>query len=142
MPEPRARVAQEFWDGSGLSITIMPGRDNRAGLRLVGDLDIASATPLRECLERQIALGRRYLRLDLAGLTFVDATGLAELVRAHHELLGRRGTLVITAMSRRCRQLVELVALDHVLLIVDQSEGIRSFKAPARTPMLIGISAK
>ena len=135
-------VGEEYRVGSGLEITISPGRNSRAGLRLVGELDVASASSLRACLEQQVARGRRYLRIDLAGVTFVDAAGIAELVRAHHDLLGRRGTLVITAMSRRCRHLVELVALDQVLLIVDQTEGMRSFKAPARTSMLIGISAK
>ena len=142
MSEPMADLARESWDGSGLSIAILPGGDSRTGLRVGGELDAASAPSLRHCFDQQMSLGRRYLRLDLAGLTFVDAAGLAEIVRAHQALLKRRGTLVITAMSRRCRRVVELVALDHVLLIVDQTEGIRSFKAPGRTPMLIGISAK
>ena len=137
-----SELAREFRDGSGLSISIIPGPDHRVTVRLVGDLDLASAESLRSCLQRQASLGRRYVRLDLAGVSFVDASGMAEVVRAHRDLLTRRGTLVITAMSRRCRRLVELVALDQELLIVDQSEGIRSFKAPGRTPMLIGISAK
>lgn len=111
-------------------------------MRLSGELDLASASALAACVDGQLAEGRTHLRVDLSALSFVDATGLSVLVRAHHQLLTRRGALVITAMSARCRRLIEMVGLDHTLLIADQPAGITSFRAPARTAMLIGISAR
>lgn len=129
-------------DGPGLTITVAGADRARATLRLDGELDLASAPTLTACLHGQLAEGRKRLRLDLSGLTFVDATGLAALVDGHHRLLSERGALVITAMSARCRRLIEMVGLDHTLLIADQPGGITSFRAAGRISMLMGISLR
>ena len=126
----------------GLTVTVLDSDRTRATLRLAGELDLASAVALKGCLDGQIAEGHAHLRLDLSGITFLDATGLSVLVDAHQRLLEVRGALIITAMSARCRRLIEMVGLDHTLLIADQPTGIKSFSAPGRTSMLIGISLK
>ena len=126
----------------GLTVTVIDSDRTRATLRLSGELDLASAAALQGCLDGQLAEGHTHVRVDLSALTFVDATGLSVLVEAHQRLLEARGALIITAMSARCRRLIEMVGLDHTLLIADQPTGIKSFKAPGRTSMLIGISLR
>jgi len=115
---------------------------SRVSLRLSGELDLASARAFTACIEGQVAEGHRHVHLDLSELVFVDATGLSALVQAHQRLLDQRGSLVIDAMSPRCRRLVEMVGLHHTLLISDQADGMTSFSADGRNAMLIGISAK
>jgi anti-anti-sigma factor len=130
------------WDGHGVSVSVTESVVSRASLRVSGELDLASAAAFTACIDGQVAEGRRNLQLDLADLEFVDATGLSALVKAHHQLLDAHGSLVITAMSDRCRRLVEMVGLDHTLLIADQAAGIKSFRAAGLTAMLMGSSER
>jgi anti-anti-sigma factor len=139
----RSRIFHHVrWDGHGLTVSVAAALGSRATLRLTGELDLASAAAFAACIDGQLAEGRQHLKLDLSGLDFIDATGLAAVVKAHHQLLDARGSLVIEAMSRRCRRLVEMVGLDHTLLIADQAAGIKSFSAAGLTAMLMGSSAK
>lgn len=140
---PRSRLFRHpRWEGHGLTVSVTGFDRSRATLRLAGELDLASAGAFAVCVDGQLAEGRRNLHLDLAAIDFIDATGLSALVHAHHELLAARGSMVIEAMSSRCRRLVEMVGLDHTLLIADQPAGIRSFKAAGRTVMLMGSSPR
>jgi anti-sigma B factor antagonist len=49
---------------------------DRACLRLAGELDIASAPALDEAVRKALGEGVDRVLLDLAGLTFVDSSGL------------------------------------------------------------------
>ena len=129
-------------DGQGLTVTATRTDRARVRLRLAGELDLASARTFTACIDGQVAEGHRHVHLDLSDVSFVDATGLSALVQAHQRLLDRRGSLVVDAMSRQCRRLIEMVGLDHTLLISDQPAGIKSFSADGRTVMLMGISAR
>lgn len=57
---------------------------DRAHPRLVlaGELDIASAKRLQDAVTRACDEGARELTIDLAGLEFVDSSGLAAIVYA------------------------------------------------------------
>jgi anti-anti-sigma factor len=106
-----------IWDGFGLTITISKRDALRASADLLGDIDLASAPILQACLQCEVAEGRRYLQLDLSAVTFVDCAGLNVILAAHHDLLARRGTLILTGASARARRLVRLAQLDRVLFI-------------------------
>ena len=45
-----------------------------------GEIDVATAPQLRECLHRVIAQGESTIVLDLLGVTFLDSTALGVLV--------------------------------------------------------------
>jgi anti-sigma B factor antagonist len=107
----------QCWSGFGLTLTITKADALRANMRLAGQLDLASARLLEAALEHQLDCGRRYLRLDLSGLAFFDAAGLAAILEAHQAFLDRRGTLILTGAGRRVRRLVELAELQDVLFI-------------------------
>jgi anti-anti-sigma factor len=108
---------QQGWAGFGLTVTVTKRDTLRASLRLVGELDGASAALFTACFEHQLDSGRRYLRADLSGLAFIDTAGLEVVVDAHHAACARHGTLILTGLTARTRRLVELVGLDTVLLI-------------------------
>ena len=67
-------------------IEITPG-PNRVVVAPVGDLDMATAEPLWDEIERLRQRGFEKLVLDLRGLTFLDSSGLRLLVRAREEAL-------------------------------------------------------
>ena len=89
----------------------------RALVKVTGELDLATAAPLWAVLQGHVAAGRRFLRLDMSGVTFLDATALSGITRAHQDLLVRRGTLVITGVRVLVSRVLRLTGLDEVLFI-------------------------
>lgn len=62
---------------------------DRSVLMLTGELDIDSVGKLREQAQDRLAAGRyRALTLDLAGLTFIDSSGLGLLLEIRRLALG------------------------------------------------------
>jgi anti-sigma B factor antagonist len=89
----------------------------RALVRVSGELDIATAAPLWKVLNGHLTAGRRYLRLDLSGVTFLDACSLGGITRIHHRALAHRGTLVLTGAPRPVSRMLRLTGLDEVLFV-------------------------
>jgi anti-sigma B factor antagonist len=79
-------------DGHGpavLRVTVEPGPE-MVSLRLTGELDVATAGHLAEAIESLPGDHLGQVRLDLGGLTFVDASGLTALLQVK-SLVGARG---------------------------------------------------
>ncbi|HKC28151.1 MAG TPA: STAS domain-containing protein [Jatrophihabitans sp.] len=89
----------------------------RASVKVLGDLDIATAPTLFAVLQAHLAAGRRFLRLDVAGVTFLDAAALTGITGIHHAALARRGTLVLTGVAERTARVLRLAGLDDVLFV-------------------------
>jgi anti-anti-sigma regulatory factor len=68
-------------------------------------------------LDGHLDAGRRFLRLDLSEVTFLDAASLGGIIRVHHRALERRGTLVITGARPPVARLLRLTSLDEVLFV-------------------------
>ena len=83
-------------------------------LQLDGELDIFTAGQVRREISQALWSGCRRARLDVSGVTFVDASALGVLVRARELMRSCAGTLEIVAFSpvflRLC-VLTELVSL-------------------------------
>jgi anti-sigma B factor antagonist len=95
----------------------------RARVDVTGELDMSTSAPLWAVLQSHLAVGRRFLRLDLSDVGFLDAAALSGIVGAHHDSLAQRGTLVLTGVHRRIARLLRLTGLDDVLLIGDTTHG-------------------
>jgi anti-sigma B factor antagonist len=91
--------------------------DLGATVKVSGDVDMSAAAALWAVLSGHLATGRRFLRLDLSGVTLLDATALTGITRAHHALLTRRGTLVITGVGSLVARVLRMTGLDDTLLI-------------------------
>jgi anti-sigma B factor antagonist len=89
----------------------------RAIIKVTGELDLGTAAPLWAVLQNHVAAGRRFLRLDVSGLTFLDATALSGITRAHQDLLANRGTLVITGVRSLVARVLRMTGLDEVLFV-------------------------
>ncbi|HEX3336109.1 MAG TPA: STAS domain-containing protein [Jatrophihabitans sp.] len=87
----------------------------RALIKVTGELDVGTSAPLWAVLQGHLAAGRRFLRLDLSGVTFLDASVLGGITRAHQDALGRRGTVVITGVQPAIARVFELTGLAEVL---------------------------
>lgn len=89
----------------------------RAFVRVDGELDMGTAAPLWAVLRGHLSSGRRYLRLDVHGLRFLDATALSGITAVHRDALEARGTLVLTGVQHVVARVLSLTGLDEVLFI-------------------------
>jgi anti-sigma B factor antagonist len=84
-------------------------------LRLAGDLDVKSVGELRD-----VGLGAikqadgRAVVIDVAGLTFIDSTGLGALVTLNNAARDTGTPLTLRSVPPRMATLMRLTALDQV----------------------------
>jgi anti-sigma B factor antagonist len=81
-----------------------------------GELDVASASELRDCLRRVIDAGSRRLVVDLRRVCFVDSVGLGVLVGARRRLLGRGddGSIELACVGGLVIRILRMTGLDRV----------------------------
>jgi anti-sigma B factor antagonist len=82
-----------------------------------GDIDIAAAPALRSEIQRHLDAGRRFIRIDAAGVTFLDSLVLNALVTGAERCAGAHGAMILTNVPTRARQIIQITGLDTVLLI-------------------------
>jgi anti-sigma B factor antagonist len=92
-----------------LSVTRSPDPDWT--VRVAGELDAYSAPVLEAELARHPSSGP--VRLDLAGVTFIDSTGLRVVVAADNRLRAESTELVVVDPSPSVVRLLQLTSLDQ-----------------------------
>ena len=100
-----------------MSVRTVRFDDDRASVKVDGELDMGTAAPLWAVLRSHMGAGRRFLRLDVSGLSFVDATALSGITTVHRELLASRGTLVVTGVRSLVGRVLHMTGLDEVLFV-------------------------
>jgi anti-sigma B factor antagonist len=81
-------------------------------VRIVGEIDVATAPVVRDELASAFAAGARTLTLDLGGVAFVDSSGLGVLVGALRRLReDRDGRVVICNAQAGVRKVFEITGL-------------------------------
>jgi anti-anti-sigma factor len=84
-----------------------------------GELDLHTAPRFSEALAEAEALGAKRLTVDLAGVTFIDSTGLRVLVSCRRRMHAAEGDVVLRAPSLQMKKLLEITGLDDFLSTVD-----------------------
>lgn len=92
---------------------------DRTIVAVSGDLDVLSATRLRQLLDELIARGDTNLLLDLRLTEFVDSSGLSALVSGMKGARAAGGDLALICGEGNVRRLIEMVALDQVFTLHD-----------------------
>jgi anti-anti-sigma factor len=85
--------------------------------RLEGELDIATTPALRERLLGVLGLGVRLLIIDLSGVSFCDAAGLAALIGTQRRARARGITVRLAAPRPQLTKLLRITGLDRSLTI-------------------------
>ena len=94
------------------SLTPEPGT---ARLVMTGELDFTTADEASAGVAKALAEGVGVLELDLAGLKFIDSSGMAVVMDAYTGAQERGTAFRIVALTPYLRHLIEVVALDDVL---------------------------
>lgn len=85
-------------------------------LMVAGDVDVATADELRQAGEQAITEATGTLRIDLSGVTFLDSSGIAALVRIRNTAADST-TLILENPPPRVVKVLELTGLADVFTI-------------------------
>jgi len=84
-------------------------------LVLVGELDPHTAPILRSSVDDAVSDVTTTLVLDVAGLQFIDSSGLRVIISAHKVMADKGGRLVLRAPTDNTRRLLDITGLaEHV----------------------------
>ena len=92
---------------------------------VIGELDVASAPKLRTELVRLVAEsdGPPRLVVDLAGVDFLDSTGLGVLLGGLKRVRGRQGALALSRAEPQVRKVFEVTRVIEILPIHDELDA-------------------
>ena len=101
----------------GLEITAAIDGDSRR-LNVTGEVDVSCADELRAAIDAQVAEGvAGELVIDLAGVPYIDSTGIGVLVGAAHRVAEAGGTLVVARPQRNVERVLGLLGVQADLNI-------------------------
>ena len=109
-----------------------PVRDPRsaiAHLALSGDVDLEHAPAIREQLLAAIATAP-VLLVDLSAVTYIDSSGVANLVEALQKANASGHRLGLVALSDQARRAFEMARLDQVFAIFPDHAAAVAATAP------------
>ena len=91
--------------------------DGRTVVQVVGEIDVYTASQLRERLDAEIDAGRYDLVVDLSGVSFMDSTGLGVLVGRLKQIRLNDGSMRLVCAHDRVLKVFVITGLDKVFAI-------------------------
>lgn len=88
----------------------------QATVAVSGELDMSTAPQLSQSLAEVLDQHPREVTVDLGGLSFIDSTGLALIVRTSNALRAHEGSLRLVRPTPPVRRVLEIVGLDGLLV--------------------------
>jgi anti-sigma B factor antagonist len=104
-------------------------REGIAILELKGRITVGpEASALREKVAALVAAGERKLVLEMAGVDYIDSTGLGALVICATTLRKNGGNVKLVAVNRRNIELLVMTKLATVFeLFTDEQDAVNSY---------------
>lgn len=90
---------------------------NHTAVTLTGKVYAHDAGIIRDELLKQIEKGIVEITMDLAGVSYIDSTGLGVLVTVHKRTQEQSGQLILTGITGMVAELLKRTRLDRVLTI-------------------------
>jgi len=91
-------------------------------VRVAGEVDLHSSPDLRAELLKTLAGKPRKLVVDLAGVSYMDSSGVGTLVEIKRLLEQKGGSVVLAALQPRVRGVFEITQLDKFFTIVGSAD--------------------
>ena len=84
---------------------------------------------LREAIKDLVAKGQKKILLNLGDVTYIDSSGIGELVSAFTSVRNQGGELKLLKLTKKVHDLLQITKLYTVFDIKDdEATAIRSFK--------------
>ncbi len=127
---PVVNASHKFTKGECMSLNIK--------MRQIGDVTILDcvgritlgegAGSLREIIRQLAKDGRKKIVLNLAETSYVDSTGISEMVSGFQHLCNHGAQLKLLALSKRVRDLLQITKLYTLFEVFDEeAAAVRSF---------------
>lgn len=96
---------------------------------IVGRLTLGVETgEFRDLIHELRDAGRQKLLLDLTQVSYIDSSGMAELVSAYVTLRKQGGAVKLLNLTKQVRNLLHITKLSTIFEVFeDRSEALRSF---------------
>jgi len=89
---------------------------------------------LRKSIKNLLAGGHDKILINLAGVSYIDSSGLGELVAAYASVMGARRQIKLENVQTKVHDLLQIVKLNSVFeTFTDEAAAIRSFRPAAAT---------
>ncbi len=103
--------------GAPLLVVAISDDTGRSVVEVTGEIDMTTADILSGYLDKAIDGGDGGVVVDLAGVSFLDSTGIAVLTRAWRRLEGTDRVLSLRHTLDNVRRALEICGLDRVIPI-------------------------
>jgi anti-sigma B factor antagonist len=106
--------------------------------RQIGDVTVIDATgritlgegssSFRDTIRDLVAKGNKKILLNLAEVTYIDSSGIGELVSAFTTVANQGGQLKLLSLGKRVQDLLQITKLYTVFEVMDdEAAAVRSF---------------
>ena len=99
-------------------------------LDLGGKITIGEGSvSLRSAIRRLVEEGKKKILLNLGKVSYVDSSGIGELVSSHTTITGKEGQLKLLNLQAKIKDLLAITKLLTVFDVYEnESEALNSFK--------------
>ena len=105
-------------NGRAVESFVVERSEGLTTLRLAGDIDAAAAPQLRTVLAEIVDEAAPRLRIDMAGVEFIDSVGISVLVAAYNRTMERGLDFEVATVPEGCLRVFEITRLTDVFTIV------------------------
>lgn len=89
--------------------------DEKAIIRIEGEVDVSNASELRDALDTALADGAKEVEADFAEVAYIDSTGIGVLVGAAHRTQESGSVLVVANPQKNVERVFSLLGVDKDL---------------------------
>ena len=89
--------------------------DEKAIIRIEGEVDVSNASELRDALDTALADGAKEVEADFAEVAYIDSTGIGVLVGAAHRAQESGSVLVVVNPQKNVERVFTLLGVDKDL---------------------------
>jgi anti-sigma B factor antagonist len=106
-------------------------KDGISVLELKGTITLGSGdVTLRSLVKDMLGQGRKQIVVDLGGVSFMDSTGLGELVAAYTTARHQQATIKLVNLTKKINDLLSITQLAAVFETYGtMDEGLASFQS-------------
>ena len=98
---------------------LQPSSERPMLIELAGEIDLANAGTLGDCLCQAIDLTRSGLVVDMTAVSFIDSSGMAMMVRVERAASQQNCTVTWRAVQPAPAKALALIGLDELLVFED-----------------------
>lgn len=97
-------------------------------VEVTGKLTCLESGALRNSIAQLLREGRKLILLNLSGLTYLDSSGIGDLVHTYMSVIKRGGEMKVVGLSDKVEEILKITQLHQVLQeFNDERSALQSF---------------